>query len=160
MMDTRAGVVLNSLSLEVTTGGVEANLVAGVVVAGDVSVRTTTGGAKLNWDNVFATGDLLVEVGATTGGVEVHVQQDDLVHEIDLNAETTTGGVDLTIDIQGDVGALIESSTTTGGIDINRQVGFSGTESALRSDNYPASGNFNIILRTTTGGIDIDARHG
>jgi len=159
VMDTQAGVVLNSLSLEVTTGGVEANLATGVVVSGDVSIKSTTGGAELNWIRAVVTKDLRVEVRTTTGGVKVDVEQDDLTHDIDLNAETTTGGVDLVIDIQGNVGARLESSTTTGGINVNRQVGFSGTESPLRSENYPASGNFNITLKTTTGGIIIDATY-
>jgi len=76
-----------------------------------------------------------------------------------LRAETTTGGVDLTIVIQDDVGAKIESSVTTGGIDIERQVGFSGAESSLQSDNYPANTNFDVTLKTITGGIDIDAEY-
>ncbi|NIR87855.1 zinc ribbon domain-containing protein, partial [Candidatus Bathyarchaeota archaeon] len=41
VMDTQAGVVLNSLGLEATTGGVEVDLVEDVVVTGDVSVKTT-----------------------------------------------------------------------------------------------------------------------
>jgi len=36
---------------------------------------------------------------------------------------------------------------------------FSGTTSLLQSDNYPAGSNFNVSLKTTTGGIDIDAKY-
>ena len=160
VMTTQAGVVLNSLSLEATTGGVEANLVEDVVVAGDVSVKTTTGSVEFSWDNVIVTNDLLVNVKTTTGGVGVDVKQDeDLLQNVTLKAEATTGGVDFAIEIQGDIGAKIESSTTTGGIDIARQVRFSGTTSLLQSDNYPTGGNFNVSLETTTGGIDIDAKY-
>ncbi len=70
-----------------------------------------------------------------------------------------TGGVNFAIDIQGDVGAKIASSVTTGEIDVLRKVGFSGSDAALHSSNYPSGYIFEITLRTTTGGIDIDAKH-
>ena len=160
VVDTQAGVVLNSLSLEATTGGVEANLVEDVVVAGDVSIQTTTGGVEFSWDNVIVTNDVLVNVETTTGGVDVDVTQDErLLRNVTLKAEATTGGVDFAIEIRGDIGAKIESSVTTGGINIVRQVGFSGTESLLQSDNYPAGSNFDVSLKTTTGGIDVYAKY-
>ena len=160
LMDTQAGVVFNSLSLEVATGGVEANLVEDVVVAGDVSVKATTGGVKFSWDNVILTDDVLVNATTTTGGVDVDVTQDEgLLGNVTLRAEAVTGGVNFAIDIRGDVGAKIESSVTTGGISIDRQVGFSGTETLLVSDNYPAGSNFNVSLKTITGGVDLDAKH-
>ncbi len=160
VLETQPGVVLDSLNIEATIGGVEANLVEDVVVAGDVSVKTTTGGVKLSWDNVVVTSDVQVNGTTTTGGVDVSVKQhEQLAGNIILKAEATTGGVDFAIDVQGDVGAKIASSVTTGGIEINRKVGFSGTEALLQSSNYLASGNFNVSLKTTTGGIDIDAKY-
>jgi len=160
VLDTQAGVVLNSLSLETITGGIKADLVEDVVVAGDVSFKATTGGVEFSWDNVIVENDILVNVETTTGGVDVGVKQDvGLPWNVTLIAEVTTGGIDFAIDIEGDIGAKIESSTTTGGIDVDRRVGFSGTQSLLLSDNYPASGNFNVDLETITGGIDIDAKY-
>jgi hypothetical protein len=160
VLDTQAGVVLNSLSLEATTGGVEANLVEDVIVASDVSVKTTTGGVKLSWTNVNVTDDVLVNVTTTTGGVDVDVTQDkELLGNVTLRAEAVTGGVDFAIEIRGDVGAKIESSVTTGGINIVRKVGFSGPEALLQSSNYPAGSNFDASLKTTTGGIDVDAKY-
>jgi len=81
-----------------------------------------------------------------------------------VEAEATTGGVDFAIDVRGDVGAKIDSSVTTGGIDVESQVGFSLVYSyperaGLISDNHPAKSNFNVGLKTTTGGINIDARY-
>lgn len=160
VLDTHAGVVLNSLNLEATTGGVEANLVEDVVNAGDVSLKTTTGGVELSWNNVNVTNDVEVSAITTTGGVAVDVMQDKrLLGNVTLRAEATTGGVDFAIEIRGDVGAKIESSVITGGIDIDRKVGFSGPDSLLQSDNYRASSNFDVGLKTTTGGIDVDAKH-
>ena len=160
MLNTQAGVVLDSLSLEATTGGVEANLVEDVVVAGDVSVKTTTGGVEFSWNNIIVTNNVLVNAQTTTGGVDVDVtQKEELLGNITLEAVATTGGVDFAVDIQGDVGAKIESSVVTGGIHIDRQIGFSGTQSLLQSNNYPAGSNFDVSLETTTGGIRIDAKH-
>jgi len=160
VVDTQAGVVLESLTLEVITGGVEVRLVEDVVVAGDVSIEVTTGGVKLVWENVVVPEDVRVDAMTTTGGVEVDVEADErLQGDITLNAEATTGGVDFTLDIQGDVGALIKSSVTTGGIDVDRRVGFSGPTVLLQSSNYPAGRNFDVNLRVTSGGIEIDAKH-
>lgn len=160
IFDTQAGVVINSLSLEATTGGVGANLVKHVVVAGDVSFVTTTGGVKLSWDNAIVENDVQVDAITTTGGVDVDVKQDEeLLGNVSLKAEATTGGVDFAVDIRDDVGAKIESSVTTGGIDIERRVGFEVTKPLLLSDNYPTGSNFDVSLKTTTGGIDIEATY-
>jgi hypothetical protein len=162
---TRAGVVLESLSLEATTGGIEVKLVEDVVVSGDISLVTTTGGIQFSWDNVFATKDLQVDATTTTGGVDVDVNQNErLSGNITIEAEAITGGVNFDINIQGDIAAKIDSTVTTGGIDIDWQVGFSLVYSSpdragILSDNHPAKNNFEVSLRTTTGGIDIDARH-
>jgi hypothetical protein len=160
VVDTRSGTVLTATSLETTTGGVEATLAAGVILSGDISLMSTTGGVKLNWNNVLSTKDLLLGITSTTGGVDVDIKQDArLQHDVTLNTAVTTGGVDFTIDLQGAVGAKIESAVTTGGINIDRQIGFSGTNAQLQSDNYPTHSNFEAHLQTTTGGIKIDAKH-
>ena len=48
--------------IETTTGGVEATLAAGVILSGDISLTSTTGGVKLDWNNVIATQDLQLDV--------------------------------------------------------------------------------------------------
>ncbi len=93
-LDTMAGVILSSVSLEATTGGVSARLAEDVVVSGDVSVMTTTGGVELSWDNVIVTEDVLVRAVTTTGGVVVSVWQDrEQLWNVTVEAEATTGGV-------------------------------------------------------------------
>ncbi|MCW3977440.1 MAG: zinc-ribbon domain-containing protein [Candidatus Bathyarchaeota archaeon] len=165
---TRAGVVLESLSLEATTGGIEVELVKDVVVSGDISLNTETGGIQFSWENVFATRDVLIDATSTTGGVDVDVKQDErLGGNITIEAEAVTGGVNFGIDIQGDIAAKIDSSVTTGGIDIDRQVGFSlmyaspsPIKEGLWSENWKTAGsNFYVGLKTTTGDINIDAEH-
>jgi hypothetical protein len=163
VLDTQAGVVFDSLSLKATTGGVEAHLVDDVVVAGDVSVKTITGGAEFFWDNVIVTKDVLVEVQTITGGVDVDITQHrELAGNITLEAGATTGGLDFAIDLQGEVGAI--GRATAGDSDDVRPhvVGFGISfldfpPAVLRSDNYPADNNFDVTLIVVTGRIDIDA---
>jgi hypothetical protein len=160
VVDTRSGTVLTATSLETTTGSVEVTLVTGVILSDDISLTSTTGGVKLNWNNIIAKKDLQLDITTTTGSVDVDIEQDSrLQHEVTLNAAVKTGGVAFNIDLQGAVGAKIESTVTTGGINIERQIGFSGTNAQLQSDNYPADSDFEVNLQTTTGGINIDAKH-
>jgi hypothetical protein len=160
ILNTRAGVVLNSLSLEATTGGIEVGLVKDVTVRGNILAKSTTGAVRFSWDNVKAPSNVSVNAETTTGSVALNVLQNETMPaNVTMNAQTTTGGVDLTIAIHDDVGARIESTVTTGGIHVGSQVGFSGTKSPLQSTNYPTSSNFAISLKTTTGGINIDAKY-
>jgi hypothetical protein len=75
---------------------------------------------------------------------------------VTLNARTTTGSVNLSMVIDNDVGASIESSTVIGGINEDVEK-FSGNETLLQSSNFPAGSNFLVTLRTTTSGININA---
>ncbi len=157
VITTKAGVTLNSLNLETTTGGVEVNLSEGTEVTGNISLTTVTGGIGFSWNNVIIHDDVTVRMKVTTGGTNVNVNQTTpLFGNIALNAEATTGGINMNMKIQDDVGAKIESSTSVGGIDANVN-GFSGNRTPLQSVNYPAARNFSVKLGTTTGRININA---
>jgi hypothetical protein len=159
ILKTQAGVVLNSLNLKATTGGVEAQITESIVAA-DVSIKTTTGGVRLSWDNVIVANSVKVNVTTTTGGLDISVEQfEKLDGNVALKGEAVTGGVAFAVDIKGEVGAKIETAVTTGGVNIDRQIGFTGTKALLQSSNYPADHNFDVSLRTTTGGISIDAEY-
>jgi hypothetical protein len=160
LLETQAGTILNSISLEATTGGVRANIVQGVIIASDFSIKTTTGGVKLFWNDPTVTNSVRIDAITTTGGVDVNFTQfDKLVANITLRAEATTGGINFTLDIKNNVGAKIESTVTTGGINVARQIGFSGTVTPLQSNNYPDDHNIDTTLKTTTGGIHIDTKY-
>ncbi|MCW4020473.1 MAG: zinc-ribbon domain-containing protein [Candidatus Bathyarchaeota archaeon] len=160
ILETQAGTVVNSLNLETTTGSVETSLVENTVVAGDLSFKTVTGGVDFSWRNSIAEKGISVNLETVTGGASINLVQDErLQGNVGLYVDVTTGGVDLALDIQSNVGARIVSSTTVGSIDILRSDGFSGSEALLQSDNYPAGRDFDINLKTTTGGIDINASH-
>jgi hypothetical protein len=159
-LNTESGVEFDSLILKTNTGPIEANLVQGVKISGDILLSTNTAGIDLNWRNLDVTDDIDVQLGVETGELDVSIKQDDRGSgDVILNGHTTTGGIDFSIDLQGDVGGRIQSSTDTGGIHAHSKAGFSGSDSDMQSENYPDSENFIVTLGTNTGGIDIDAKH-
>lgn len=160
LLKAKPRVVLSALMLETVTGGVKADLVENVVVDGNVSARTVTGGVELFWENAVVNNNIVVDLKTTTGGIITDVKQETtLSSNVTLNAKATTGGISLTIEIRDHIGAKIESTTTVGGIAVERQVGFSGTKSPLQSNNYPDGTNIEARLETTTGGVSIDAKY-
>lgn len=145
------------LILQATIGDVVASVKDGTIVAGDLSLETTTGSIQFSWDNAHVTRGIPVNLKATTGSVDVNITQtSQLSGNVTLNAEATTGGVNLAMDVQNDVAARISASTVLGGVNVEQQ-GFSGNEVPLQSTNYPARSNFDVTLRATTGGININA---
>jgi hypothetical protein len=157
-MNVNRTVTLRSLNLQATTGNIEASLSQGVIIAGSVSLETTTGSVQFQMDKADVSGNVSVNLQSTTGSVNVDVTENQLLGNVTVNAETTTGGVNLAIVINDDVGARIDSRTAVGGISVEQQ-GFSGNQSLLQSNNYPAGSNFLVNLRTTTGGIHISATY-
>ena len=156
---TSSALTIDNLFLATTTGSVEATLTEKIIIAGPVEILTTTGSAQLHWNNTSASGNIPVNIKATTGSVTATISQNkQLSGNVTVDAETTTGGVVLALDI-GSVGARIEASTGfLGGTSVD-QTGFSGDAVPLQSGNYPAQSNFDIALRATTGGIQIEANY-
>lgn len=157
VMNADTNMTLQNLNLETTTGSVDASLSKGVIIRGIVSLKTTTGSVQFQMDKADVSGNVSVNLQSTTGSVNANVTADQqLSGNVTVNAETTTGGVNLAMVINDYVGAKIESRTVVGGISVEQQ-GFSGNQSLLQSNNYPAGSNFLVNLRTTTGGIHISA---
>ena len=157
---SKSGITINFLNLESTTGEINVQLPESSIVGGNVSLRAVTGGVDLTWHNVIVTNNIFVTTRTTTGGISVDVTQDDrLQGDVAVNTEATTGGIDFAIDMRGNIGSKIQSSVTTGSISVARQIRFSGDKSPLQSENYPATYNFNVTLKTTTGGITLDAKY-
>ncbi len=152
-------VTLERLDLEATTGNIDVSLSEGVVAAGTVSMRTTTGTVQFEMDEADVSRNTSVSLRSTTGSVNVDLAAWMLSGNVTVNARTTTGNVNLDMTIDGEVGARIESTADLGGItsDLKR---FSGNESPIQSTNYPAGSNFLVNLRTETGGININAAYG
>jgi len=160
VMNADTDMTLQNLDLETTTGSVDASLSKGVTVAGTVSLKTTTGSVWFRMDKADVSGNVSVNLQSTTGSVNADLTENQkLSGNVAVYARTTTGGVNLSMVIDGDVGARIESHAYLGGINVDLQK-FSGNQTSLQSDNYPAGSNFLVNLRTTTGGININAAYG
>ena len=159
VMNADTNVTLQNLNLETTTGSVDASLSKGVIIRGIDSLKTTTGSVQFRMDKADVSGNVSVNLQSTTGSVNVDLTENQkLSGNVTVYARTTTGGVNLSMVIDDDVGARIESHTVVGGINVDVQK-FSGNQTFLQSDNYPAGSNFLVNLRTTTGGININAAY-
>ena len=159
--ETTDKVTIENLSLETDTGSIGATLTQNVLVAGTFSLRAVTDSVHLAWNGADVSGNAPVTLRSSTGSVDVSIIQSghNLYGNVTINAETTTGGIDFALDINGGVGAKIESANTAlGGINVHQR-GFSANEVPLQSTNYPGSGNFLVNLRTSTGGITINANY-
>ncbi len=160
VIDADAEANLLILDLQTVTGSVDCSLSKGVIITGNVSLLTTTGNLQFRMDEENVIGNATVNLQSTTGSVNVDLTTTQrLSGNVIVNAQTTTGSVNLRTVIDDDVGARIESHTVVGGINVDVEK-FSGNQTSLQSDNYPAGSNFLVYLRTTTGGININATYG
>jgi hypothetical protein len=157
VMNADTNVILQDLNLETTTGSIDASLSNRVTVDGSVSLKTTTGSIQFQMDKADVSRSISVSLQSTTGSVNMDLTENlKLSGNVTVYARTTTGSVNLYMMIDDDVGATIESETAIGRINVDMQK-FSGNQTLLQSDNYPAGSNFLVTLRTSTGGININA---
>jgi len=106
---TSDGVVLTSMDLSVSTGGVRATMVDNVTLEGPMSMRATTGGVDLSWTNVVARDNASVTLSTTTGGVRAKVEQTEgLGSNLTFTASANTGGIELEMNIAGDTSAHVD----------------------------------------------------
>ena len=160
VMDADANVTLQILDLETTTGNLDVTLSKGVVIADYATLHTSTGNIQFKMDEADVLRSGSVALQSSTGSVNVDLTAlQSLSGNVTVNARTTTGSVNLSMAVDGDVGARIESDTGVGSIKVDVQK-FSGNTSPIQSNNYPAGSNFLVELRTTTGGININAVYG
>jgi hypothetical protein len=160
MMDADAYSALENIDLQTTTGSVYVSLSKDVTVAGVIALKSTTGTVQFRMDEADVSDNVQINLRTTTGSVNADLRAtQQLSANVTVNAQTTTGGVNLFMSIDSDVGARIESETGVGGIEVDVQR-FSGEKTPLESNNFPARSNFIVSLRTTTGGININAVYG
>jgi predicted membrane protein len=157
LMNVDTNVIFQDLNLETTTGSIDISLSKDVTIDSSVSLKTTTGSVHFRMDKAEVSDNISVNLQSTTGSVNMDLTENQkLSGNVTVNARTTTGSVNLSMVIDDDVGASIESQTVIGGINVDVEK-FSGNQTLLQSDNYPAGSNFLVNLRTSTGGINISA---
>jgi len=149
---------LDQVTLSASTGAVTLKVASGVSLNGDITLSTNIGATILNWQNPAVDQDIKVVATAKTGGVELQVNQTTpMDRAVSLNGTTAVGGVSLNMGTAGNIGASIDSKAELGGVHVGSSTGFNGTDSALRSNNYPSTGNFGVNLTTKIGGVEVNA---
>lgn len=152
-------VTIEKLDFDATTGNLQASLAQDVILAGDVSLRTTTGNIQFRMNQADVVGNVSVDARSTTGNIDLNITRYvKLNGNVEVNAQATTGQVNLDLAIDGDVGARIESQTSIGRITVDVER-FSGNQSLIQSNNYPAASNFNFNFKTTVGNINLRAAY-
>jgi hypothetical protein len=145
-----------SLTLRANTGEVEANL-QNVTIAGDVSLITKAGTVNFGVRQATLQGNQTVTLHSNAGSVGMDiVQAKTLQGNLNVNAITELGSVNVALQIEGDNGAKIISQTNLGNIHLDVQ-NFSGNQSSIQSDNYPAGSSIEVNSRTNLGSININA---
>jgi hypothetical protein len=75
VLNADTATTIQTLNLETTTGSIEVSIRQGVVLAGVVSAKTTTGSVTFNWMQADAKGNVPVNLKSTTGTVNLSVSR-------------------------------------------------------------------------------------
>lgn len=146
------------LNLQSVAGAVQANL-QNVTVAGNVTLRTQAGSVDFRMSQVNIEGNNTVALQTNAGSVTMDITETKTLQgNLQVNAVTELGSVNVGLQIDGDVGAKIISQTNLGSIHSDLQH-FSGNQSPIQSDNYPAASNIEINSRTNLGSVNINAAY-
>ena len=158
VVNTTNATAFDQIKMNAKTGAVTLKVVSGVSLYGDISLSTNLGASILDWTDPLVKQDITVDASTRAGGVELHLNQTTpMTKMVTFNGTTSAGGVSLNMDIRGDVGATVNSSVNVGGVHVGSKTGFTGDDKNLRSSNYPAAGNFIVLLRTNVGGVEVNA---
>lgn len=172
-------VIEGNAHLKTTTGSIEL-FATNTEFGQDLTVETTTGGINLNFTSCEFDGDIQGKL--TTGSIDYKTYNAEYFEDIELTLETTTGSVDMDIIQQNEMGANVSSTvrTSTGSISINYQDtssevgayfegeadigdinypedgnGFNAAGTAYFSLDYPTTYNYEFIMSTDTGSIEV-----
>ncbi len=150
---------INYIDFHTTTGYQEVFL-RDVTISERIALDTTTGGIRLEMENLTLEKNVDIDVDTTTGGGEfMWTQIEDLGANISLDFAATTGGYEISIraplakaryDVSVDHGV--------GGFDLSFDPEFVElAENHYQSSNYPEQSLDLIVLsvETTVGGADI-----
>lgn len=143
------------LNLETTTGTVQAHLHGNLTVAGNISLKTTTGEVHYRMSELDILENCNLNLQSTTGSVYMDFTQTRLTQgNIKVDIATTTGSINIGLKID-EVGAIIRSQVGSFGDIFAETKNFSGEKNMLQSNNYPAETNIEID-NTVSGFGDIN----
>jgi len=158
-LDSEKPAVFQSVNLQANAGNVEVNL-QNFTISGNLSLKTSAGSVYYGLSQASVLGNQTVDLQSNTGEVTMNITQTKMMQgTLQVNAETNVGSVNVGLVIDGDVGAKIVSQTgNLGSIHADAQ-NFSGDQSPIQSDNYPAASNIEINSQTNLGNININAAY-
>ncbi len=157
VLTTTSGVVLDGLRLSATNDGAVVSLNNGTALAGNVTIKTATGGTMLRWNNITVQGDRTVSIGESSGLIDARFDQVvPLGSNVTLITKDTVGETHVVFVLAGDVSAGVMANGGIGGVTIVPHKGFSGTAESFLSDNHPATGGFAARLNDSIGGIIVE----
>jgi hypothetical protein len=154
-------VTIESLYLQATTGTVQANLESNTTVAGDISLKSQTGAVYYHMEQANVEGNHTINLQTTTGSVDMEITEEKTLRgNLQVNAATATGTIVVNLQIDADISAKITSQTSqAGNVHVNAQ-NFSGDQSPIQSNNYPAQGNIEINNTVSVSGdVNISANY-
>jgi len=147
-----------SINLQASAGSVGANLQNATIV-GNVALKTQAGTVDFRTSEMLVEGNSTFDLHSNAGSVNMDITQTKTLQgNLQINATTELGSINVGLFIDGDVGAKITSQTNLGSIHTNLQY-FSGNQSPIQSDNYPATSNIEMNVRTNLGGINLNAAY-
>ena len=146
----------DSLNLQSNAGDIHTNL-QNVTIARNVILRTQAGTVDFRTNQIMIEGNDSIDLHSNAGSINVDITQTKILQgNLQINAATELGSINVGLVIDGDVGAKIISQTNLGSINVDKQH-FSGNQSPIQSDNYPAVSNIEINSQTNLGSININA---
>jgi hypothetical protein len=147
-----------SINLHANAGEVQANM-QNVTIAGEVSLDTQAGSVNFGVRQATLQGNQTVTLHSNAGSVGMDIAQaKTLQGNLNVNAVAELGSVNVALQIDGDVGAKIISKTNLGNIHLD-VLHFSGNQSSIQSDNFPAGSSIEVNSRTNLGSININAAY-
>ena len=151
--------LVKSLNLQTMAGSVDVTLY-NATISGNVSLMTNAGSVYFGMSQINTVGNNTVNLHSNAGSVTVDIAQTKAMQgDLSVTAETSLGSVNILLEVDGDVAAKIASITSLGVINLQTAHKFSGNQSLIQSNNYPAASNIEINSRTNLGSINIEANY-
>jgi predicted membrane protein len=147
---------IQSLKLQTHAGSVETSM-HNATIAGNITLATNAGSVYFGMSQSSVEGNNTMDLQSNAGSVTIDITQTKFMQgNLMVNTQTNLGSVDIGLEIDGDVAAKITSRTNLGSINANTN-NFTGNQSPIQSNNYPAASNIEIDCRTYLGSINIEA---
>ena len=150
--------IFQNLTLQSSAGQVQANL-QNATIDGNLTLKTQAGTVDFRMSQAKVEGNNTITLQANAGSINMDITETTTLQgNLYINALTDVGSINLGLTIDNSVAAKITSQTSLGDIHVTQQ-NFSGNQSPIQSNNYPAQSNIEINNKTNLGSIYINANY-